>query len=71
MNEFLQARKAMNLAYSSPNMNPKLVMKQFSKVMQQQLSYSFVQIKSNFQSGTTNTYYVPLPIGLLIISPSS
>ena len=34
MNEFLRARKSMNMAYSWPNMNPKLVMKQFSKVMQ-------------------------------------
>ena len=66
MNEFLRARKAMNLAYSWPNLNEKRVMKFFSKVMQQQLSYSFVQIKSNFQSDTTNTYYVPLPIGLLM-----
>ena len=55
MNEFIQARKYMNLAYSSPNMNPKLVMKQFSKVMKEQLSYSFVQIKSKFQSDKTNT----------------
>ena len=55
MTEFIQAIKSMNIAYSWPNMNPKLVMKEFSKVMQQQLSYYFVQIKSKFQSGTTNT----------------
>ena len=66
MNEFIRAKKSTNQAYYWPNMNPKLAMKQFSKVMQQQLSYSFVQIKSNFQSDTTNTYYVPLPIGLLM-----